>query len=285
MTPRLAALALAVALGACADPAAVRSRGTDTRDGGISYAPDTAVLQVGYLPHGLRPPGSLPDLPFWTLYGDGRLLTPGARPAIYPGAALPPVQVARVAADAVERIAREARAAGVNGTKRDYGDVGVMDASTTFFRLAGEHSSAAAEVYALETGNGNEHRRRLQRLLTNLTDLDRWLGAGTVGAEQAYEPAAVAVYARPYRPHDHRAYDLPPEQALAWTGPDPAAGTATEAGRCTVLTGAALAGTLPGLRRSHELTRWTYAGQSWGFQLRPLLPHESSCADGLGYSQ
>ncbi|HVF03361.1 MAG TPA: hypothetical protein VNA20_00835 [Frankiaceae bacterium] len=287
MTPRLAAAlaGLTFALAGCADPAAVAPRD----DAAPSATPsahssaDAVVLRVSY-EGGLPPaPGTRQaDLPFWSLYGDGRVVTRGPETAIFPGRALPNLRVAKVSPATAGRIAKEARAAGIDGQQRDYGMPPIMDATHTVFRLSDAQGTVETRVYALSDGPDdvdNDARRTLRAFLNRLTDLDGWLGEGTVTAEAPYEPATVAVYARPYRPHDGQ--ERLDEQAVAWDGPDPAAGAETAAGRCTLVTGAALDKAMPEFRTAHTLTRWTYGGKDWGFQLRPLLPDERTCVDGL----
>lgn len=270
-----------LSLAACAEPASVGQQPTPGTDSTGSYAADAVVLRVSY-EGGMLPAESVPELPFWSLLGDGRVVTRGPETAIYPGQAVPNVLVAKVSGETVDRITTAAREAGIDGQQRDYGDPPVADASTTVFRLTDERGSVETRVYALAEGTPdvrNEHRERIRAFLAKLTDLDGWLGAGSVSAEQAYEPTSVAIYARPYQ--REAGAGEPPEQVVTWTGPDPAAGTETRAGTCTVLTGATLTATMPELRKANTLTRWRTATGDWAFQVRPLLPDERTCADGL----
>lgn len=282
-TRRLGAAAvLSLALAGCADPASVGQEPPSASASGAGpVAADGVVLRVSY-EGGMLPAGTIPELPFWSLYGDGRVITRGPEPAIFPGQALPNVQVGTVTSDTVERIAAAARAAGVDGEQRDYGDPPVADASTTVFRLSDEHGTVETKVYALAEGDdtlANDPRRKLRDFLRRLTAAEPDGGFGAVSDEQAYDPAAVAVYATTYREPDAGA-DLEPQE-VAWTGADPATGADTRAGRCLLLTGDALAKALPSFRQANALTRWRAGSAAWAFRLRPLLPDESTCADGL----
>lgn len=275
---RLVAVPLLLALASCADPATVspRAGATTTSPPAHSYAADGAVLTVSY-EGGYVPQDHMPFLPLWALYGDGRVLTQGPVPSIYPGPAMPNVRITRVDTATIDTLAKRARAAGVDGKERDYGDTHtlVADASTTVIRLSDAEGEVTVKVYALaeatDTALNEEqaaNRKRLKEFVQSLTD-------GSLGPDdEAYEPTAVAVYAKPWTPD---AGEQLQEQVLAWRGPDPALGVEKPAGRCTIVTGAALTAVLPDLRKSNTLTRWTYDGKSWRFGLRPLMPDEQGC--------
>jgi hypothetical protein len=270
---------LALALAACGDEAAVTPRTEPPPSSppatAAPYAADAVVLRVSH-EGGFKPPVAAKDLPLWTLYGDGRITTQGPVPAIFPGPALPNVVVARVSPATVDRIAREARAAGI-GTVDDWGRPDVIDPPDTVFRLTDREGAAEARVYALDRATGPQPgltaaqvaaRKRLAEFHAHLTDLNGWLGAGTVSADEAYRPESVAVFAEPYRRRD----DLPGEQEpRAWRGPD------LVKGGCVVVTGAALERVLDDARRANELTPWTHDDTTWALGFRPLLPDERAC--------
>lgn len=279
MRPVLAVVAVVavLALTACGESSSVRPGGQPS-GGTHSYAADGVVLQVSY-GGGLVPPDSTRELPYWTLYGDGRVITRGAEPAIYPGAALPSVLVGQAKAGAVDEVAAAARAAGVDGVKRDYGDPPVADASTTTIRLSDESGTHTVQVYALQEGGdiGNEPREKLRRFLDRLTGE----GGGLAGVtdEKPYVPTALAVVAaQPYRaPGDVQ------ENVQAWEGPALAPGyDLGAAGTCTVVSGDALAGVLPSVRKATAITRWQHDGADWRLTFRPLLPDERTCEDAFG---
>jgi hypothetical protein len=51
--------------------------------------------------------------------------------------------------------------------------------------------------------------------------------------------------------------------------------------RCAVVEGADLSQLLPRLREATDITRWNSGGQQYVLYLRPLLPHETGCSDGV----
>lgn len=281
---RLYVLLPLLALVACGDGTTVTPRSDGTTPPAHQYAADAPVLRVSYS-GGLVPAIHRSALPAWVLYGDGRVITQGPVPAIYPGSALPNVRVTRVSRATIDRIAAAAREAGVDGVERDYGTPPIADGATTDFVLSDAGGTVRRSVYALSEGADGAHltdaqraaRKRLIELYDHLTDLNGWLGAGTAPVDEDYVPAAVAVLARPYSATGEPGITV---QELAWRGADPAAGprTAGEA-TCTVAAGPTLDTVLPDLRRANTLTRWTFGGRAYAFVLRPLLPDEKTCED------
>jgi hypothetical protein len=255
------------------------------------------VLQIrylgGFLPFGV----SYATPPRVSVYADGRVITQGPQPAIHPGPALPNLQVQRIGTDDVRVLIDHALAAGV----RDSGDLGrppVMDAPTTRFTVVDGGHTYARDVYALMDaarggGVGSDKagpeqpgpreqaaRQKLLGLYQALTDLDRTLGKGhvrDVGPYPIDAVAAVATVAKP-RPED------PPQAERPWPGPPlPGRPFAHQAGvTCLSTSGAAATTLLKAAQQADALTPWTSGGQRWWVTFRPLLPHETGCADLAG---
>jgi hypothetical protein len=256
--------------------------------------PDRLALRIervgGFLPVGV-PEASLPMI---SVYGDGRVFSGGPVAAIWPGPALPNVQVRRIGTDDVRALVDRTLAAGVGDTA-DLGRPGVADAATTRFTVVTSSATSVREVYALTegasgtppTGSGvspqltaeqQAARGKLLDLESALTDLDRTLGAGAVGAAEPYAPRAVAAVVTPWHP---RATD-PPQPQRTWPGPDlPGEGLGGQAGvTCLSASGNAATALLDAARRANGLTPWTSTdGTPWAVAFRPLLPDESGCAD------
>src|SRR5262245_43756509 len=103
----LVALALGMALVGCG--AKVPPGPPVTRD----HAPADLVLRIDPLPGFGPQEWSYTHLPIISVYGDGRVITTGATPAIFPGPALPALLIQQIPTSDVRRLAERARAAGV----------------------------------------------------------------------------------------------------------------------------------------------------------------------------
>jgi len=265
---------------------------------------DRLVLRIervgGFLPIGVTEA----SLPVVSVYGDGRVITEGPVPAIYPGPALPNVQVRQISTDDVRALVDRALAAGVSDTA-DLGRPTIADATTMRFTVVTGATTYVREVYALgetggtaRTGGGigapsapvapgqltadqQAARGKLLDLAGALTDLDGTLGAASVGAAEPYTPRAVAAVVTAWHP---RVTD-PPQPQRPWPGPAlPGTQLGGQAGlTCLSVSGDAAAALLDAARQANGLTPWTSAdGTPWSVAFRPLLPDESGCADLAG---
>ncbi len=277
----VAAVGLLVLLGACAQraggtpPGADPSPTVDLPDDG-----DALVLQVAYTGGFVMPETTLARLPVVSVYADGRVITEGPVAAIYPGPAWPNVQVHRIDPARVQELADAALAAGVADTD-DLGMPPIADVPSTRFTLVTATETFVREVYALsevpeESGLTDEQeaaRAELRGLFDELT--------GVVGPDGgAYEPEAVAVVARPWvDPQDDLEH---PE--LPWPGPalpgEPAGTGAAGELTCVTATGPEAQALRTAALGANWLTPWVSGdGNRWAVTFRPLLPHESGCAD------
>ncbi|HWO70215.1 MAG TPA: hypothetical protein VNP94_05610 [Actinomycetota bacterium] len=279
----LAAALLAAACGRLRPPA----------EGGIPHptGPDDLVLRVatggGFVP----PAYAFRELPSFSLYGDGRLIRPGATIEIYPGPALPGLYVTRISEEGVQAILARAREAGLLGPDRRLDWPVVADAPWTTFTVAAGGVSHVVSAYALGFEEGTEGglppgvteeeaaaRRELAAFLRALGDLRSWLPAGAVGPEEPYEPHALRVLVEPWREAPDPALAQP---EVAWPL-GPLAGFGEPSGlapgaRCGVVEGSDLRALLPLAERANELTSWTSGGERYLLTFRPLLPDESGC--------
>jgi hypothetical protein len=280
--PAVPALALLLLLSGCAQPPAGPADPAPTPSGPAASAGLVlGVEQTG----GLVPSTTVGRLPLLAVYADGQVITEGPVPAIYPGPALPNLQVHTVDRTGVQDLVDRALEAGVAETT-DLGSPPVADAFTTRFTLVLDDRTVVREVYALHetpdrgevegvTPDQAEDRKRLRDLLDSLT------APGDAAGTAPYEPAAVAAIASPWiDPQDGLAH---PEQP--WPGPrlpgEPVPGP-TGVG-CVTATGEEAAALLAAASSATTLTPWTTAdGSRWSVTFRPLLPDESGCADLIG---
>ena len=273
----LLALVALLVLGACAQPGGGGDGGSP---GSYPYTPDDLVLRVAFTGGFVAPQATVSRLPLVSVYGDGRVLTEGPVEAIYPGPALPNVQVSRLDRAAVQDLVDRALAAGVGDTA-DLGAPPIADAPATRFTVFTGLETVEREVYALQEtpqdGAGlsaaqRDARARLSAFLGELTDL------GASGSEP-YRAEAVAALASSYVPAEDPRLAQPDQ---SWPGPalpgDPLPGPLGLS--CAVATGPQAAAVLDAAGSANALTPWvTPDGARWSLTLRPLLPDESGCAD------
>jgi len=247
---------------------------------------DAVAIRVDHT-GGFVPPETIPSrLPVITIYGDGRVLTQGPVPAIYPGPALPNLQQARISPADVDALVQRALDAGVGGGA-DLGQPGVADATTTRIRVQAEDGVKQTEAYALEMSDGDtmltdaqkSARKKLSDLLAALSDLPATLGAGAVTEEGPFPITTLAAIATPHA--GQPSADLPAQQPVAWPGPA-LPGTrlsATVDVSCVTATGAEAEAVVAAARKANAATPWTSGGKQWSVQLRPILPDETGCDD------
>lgn len=222
-------------------------------------------------------------LPMVSVYGDGRVIAEGPAPAIYPPAALPNLQVQMIPPELVRELARQALAAGVkNGA--DFGRPSVADAPTTRVTVitGGDTQSVAAEALgeAQSTDPGltagqRAARSKLSAYVKKLTGLS---SAPGLSDPVAYQPATVAVLARPWADNGS---GEPPAATKAWTGPKLPGGYLNPDFKigCVVVSGAQKDAVLAAAKTASHITPWTAGYDKWLITFRPLLPDEArGCA-------
>ncbi|MFY1702467.1 hypothetical protein ACN28G_12090 [Micromonospora sp. WMMA1923] len=275
-------------------------------DGGPpAYPADAVVLRVDQVGGFVTPTMMLTRLPTVSVYGDGRVITEGPQIEIYPGPALPNVQVATIGADQVADLVERARAAGV-GSAADLGSPNVTDLPTTRFQLSGATGVEETEVEALLAGPEAETeltaaqrqaRQRLRTFAESLTTPAAVEGAPPVtpptvgdappatpptvgGAEPvettAYQATGLAVVAQPWVEPE----GIAAPQVLAWPGPGlpgQEIGPSGDLG-CVTVTGAALEQVRQAAAGANAATGWISDGRRWTLTFRPLLPDETDCA-------
>src|SRR4051794_12951762 len=191
-----AALVLLLLLGACARSTSDKGDGTP-----YPYAPDQLVLRVAYTGGFVTPQVLASRLPLVSVYGDGRVLTEGPTPAIYPGPALPNVQVSHIEQSAVQDLVDAALDAGV-GDPDDLGSPPVADAPSTRITVSTGLETLETEVYALqeapEDGGGLSADQLAAR--SKLVDFLARLNGVSTGESEPYSPTAVAALASTYLP-------------------------------------------------------------------------------------
>jgi hypothetical protein len=282
-----AAVPLFLLLGACAQPTASGSpadsagTGTGTPESTQARLPggNDLVLRTETYGGFVAPDLVLGRFPQVSVYGDGRVITEGAVPSIYPGPALPNLQVSMITSELIRQLVSDGVAAGVrNGS--ELGQPGVADAPTTRVTVVTAAGKQVVTINALSEAPSNDRRlTTVQRdARTKIAAYVKKLGAlaNRPGAQSSnYQPTAVLVYASPWA--KPAGGPVPPAQA--WPGPalpgsdvDPA----TRAG-CVAVTGDQTAKVVAAAKGANALTPWTAGSGKWKIVFRPLLPDENSC--------
>jgi hypothetical protein len=231
----------------------------------------------------LAPQAQLRQVPPFALYADGRLIVPGPQIEIYPGPALPNLQVRKVSQGGIQAIVAVAQAAGLLGPDRHYDAIRVADAPTTTFTLVASGARHVVSVQALgtppaqgATPQETDARRKLTDLQSKLTDLETLLQAGSLGPEEPFVTDELRVYVSRYQPPQdlmQKTIDWP-LGSFKGLRPLPDNGEI----RCGTVSGPDLKSVLTAAGRANELTPWGADGERWTVVFRPLLPDESDCA-------
>jgi hypothetical protein len=234
-------------------------------------------------------------LPAFTLLGDGRVIVPGAQAAIFPGPALPPVQVRQLTEDGVQAVLGAVAASGQFAASAEWRGAQnfVADAADTVFTLNADGRTVTVSVYGLGTLIPGEEppnfpaaekpvHQALGRLLERLSAPDTWLSATAWVADQTWQPYVPEALRLLVRNADAD----PPDnsgianQELPWpTAVDPATfGAATEFGdfRCGVVTGQDADVWFESLSNANQLTRFVADDHRYEVTVRPLLPDEAT---------
>jgi hypothetical protein len=278
----VALLGIAAFATACADHPTVPGDGP-----GPSYphGADQLVLRIDTSGGFVAPQQTLQQMPSFSLYGDGRAITQGAQTEIYPGPALPSVVVTSITSSGVRSIVEDAVGAGL-GESHSYTTMTVSDMPTTTFTLNVNGDTHVTRVYALGAGSSGpgmsreerKARAALERLSSEMTDLQRALPAGSVGPDRSYAPEGLRVFVQPY---EHQRDPMLHEPAVAWPLSTPLASfgeeTSTPGIRCGALTGADARQLLDTGGSANQLTPWTSEGKQYSLTFRVLLPDEQGC--------
>jgi hypothetical protein len=279
----LAPLTLLLTLGACADTP------VDPGVGGIDHstAPEEVLVRISYEGGFVPIEWTYTNFAFYSLFGDGTLIVPGAQIELYPGPALPAISSRQVDEAGIQAILEHAIAVTRNipADLNDLGYMGIADASTTVITVSAGGVDRTIRAYALseltERPDGmpeREYQARLslQELVATLTGPTEWLPEGSLGPEGAYEASAGRLFVGDYRKMDDLAQDPMPwplSAGLADFGdPIPPDGM-----RCGVVEGEDWDTVLDSATTANQLTPWTDAGDRYSILVRPLLPDERGC--------
>ncbi|MDI6099992.1 hypothetical protein QLQ12_15430 [Actinoplanes sp. NEAU-A12] len=276
-------------LGACAQPGAAGDPGAPGSAAPVTERATTApaaadsstlALRVEYR-GGFVPAESIPSrIPLVSVYADGRALSEGPVPTIYPGPALPNLQEIRISQERVRELAASAVTAGVK-PGGDFGVPGVADTPSTRISVRTDQGEQVVDVMALNEASPDDTaltpaqhaaRKRLSAWLASLTKM--FADAASPPAV-AYQPAKIAVLAQPYQETGDGFGGDP----VKWPAADLPGGHLNEQLKinCLIVEGAAKDAVWSAAAKANQRTPWESAGKKWQVVFRPLLPEETGC--------
>jgi hypothetical protein len=199
-----ASMALSVLLSAC-------TGGSASPTDQISHpAGDDLVLRVAY-GGGMIRDFFLTSFPIFTMTGDGRVIVPGAQIDIFPGPALPAVNVRKLTEEGIQAILKEVARTGLFSTSAEFRGAQnfVADAGDTIITLHAGGKDVVITVYGLGllSPDGNYRgvseaelaaHRTLSHLVEELGNLDPQLPASAWvdTAWKPYQPEALRLLVR-----------------------------------------------------------------------------------------
>ena len=251
-----------------------------------------ALLRVT-MQQALPPPSTFSWLPQIVITLDGRALTGGPVPAIFPGPLVNPIVERSITQAGWAKIVAAARAAGLLGGVKDFTGGGVAPGGMTArlqiaadgqqYDLIGDPSRIMVCITTpCEPGTGSPEA--FGGFLNRLTDLVSMVGAADLGPEHRYVPTGWALLVGPAPAKDPNlpqpAIDWPLQAGFGSFGKLLADGSGS---RCGTLTGDDATAAGGALLAANQLTPWRdpVDGSMHGLQVRALLPGDDDPCAGL----
>ncbi|HEX6595511.1 MAG TPA: hypothetical protein VF045_01145 [Acidimicrobiales bacterium] len=219
------------------------------------------------------------SVPTVTVLGDGTVITVAPMLAIYPGAAITPLQQAKLDAEGVDRLVAKADGLGLLKGPLDFGQPPVADApNTTVTILAGgtthRHVANALGIVDREPASGgvpglSAKAVANRKALSEFVEATNSLPPG----REAWVPTAVAVYdLGPYQADPQL-----PQREARWPLTRPPATTTMGGWACTLVEGAETTTLLNALARANSRTPWIVDGKARSLAFRPIVPGQPGC--------
>jgi hypothetical protein len=250
--------------------------------------PNTPVFRVTWEGGFVTPEMLLGRLPIVVVYADGRVITQGPVPAIYPGPLMPNLQERTISAAALERLIELAREKNLLRTVH-YDYPGIADAPDTVLEIELDGTSYRVSAYALAeaaidlSAGGLDQaaidgRAALREFIDALTGIP---ASDFVDVEHPYAFDGLRIYAgkavvvpNSELPGEQPAVDWPLED-LATAG-DPVDNSPLEV-RCQVVDGEDLDEVLPLLQAANSLQTFRSGDELYSLTVVPLYPGETGC--------
>jgi hypothetical protein len=253
--------------------------------------PDHVIFRVSWEGGFVTPEMVLGRLPVIAVYADGRVITLGPVPAIYPGPFMPNLQEQTLSPEALDRLIALAREKDLlKDVKYDF--PGIADAADTVLEINLDGKRYKLTAYALaESGIGGEVAPAVEvppADLAGRTAMREFIDALTqvpaddfIDEQHPYEFDALRLYVTDavIVPDSELPGEQPP---ISWplddlaTAGEPVANSPVGA-RCLVVEGNDLDTLKPILEGANQLSVFESEGQLYSLIPRPLYPDESGC--------
>lgn len=250
--------------------------------------PNTPIFRVGWEGGFVTPEMLLGRLPIVVVYADGRVITQGPVPAIYPGPLMPNLQERTISAAALERLIELAREKNLLRTVH-YDYPGIADAPDTVLEIELDGTSYRVSAYALaeaaiDLPDGGldqasiDGRAALREFIDALTGIP---ASDFVDEEHPYAFEGLRIYAgkavvvpNSEVPGEQPAVDWPLEDlAAAGEGVD---NSPLEV-RCQVVDDEDLDEVLPLLEAANSLQTFRSGDELYSLTVVPLYADETGC--------
>jgi hypothetical protein len=211
--------------------------------------------------------------------GDGRVFSPGAQIAIYPGPLLPAVQVQPVSEQGIQSILAAADEAGLFRDVEYEQPADIADASTARVTINVNGETFVHEAYALGMGlpgDGAEEatpeRQALADFIAELNDLPSLVGADELGEQTLFDPSQYGIEALVV--DDLAEYGSDGIEPTVSDWPADMSVRLADASTCIAVPAEEIGETL---LAANQLTFFTDAGITYQVLAKPILPG-SDCA-------
>jgi hypothetical protein len=253
------------------------------------------IFRVAYVGGLIAPNASRTQLPLVSVYSDGRIITQGATPAIYPGPLLPTLVVRSVGSAGAAAILKAATDAGLARADATYPPAPPPDAPTTVitvihdgqrtvstFGLLGPAAGPVVNGGMAGSAATEQIRAASAALIDRLMSDDSF--GGQAGPDGTYAPQGFRLFVIPGSPAPADPQLARPPVAwplatpLATFGrPDSLGGDGARTGDVTGADSATLG---PILAAATQITPFSSGGKQWTIFIRPLLPDEVAAPGG-----
>lgn len=254
---------------------------------------DNLLLRITYTGGYVPPEFFFTEMPFFSLYESGLLITTGPMIEIYPQPALPNLRQTVLSESGVAKIVAAAKDAGLFAGSADLDGPPVADVGSTVFTTNENGKTAVVSAYALGFDESQvadsalrAARQKLIDFSAQLMNLPEWLeAADLIDGESPYTIERIRLFNREIDPASPPWQDSAMEQpAVAWPLDLPITdfgdiyeGPYQGETTCGVVEGEEAAQLVKLLEGMNQLSPWESGGVLYQTWVRPLLPDESGC--------